>query len=429
MVLTKRKMIAVVLAGWLVVAGADLRAQPVPADQVDKLHKLIAPGPNDSQWMQVPWMPSTNIYAARKKAAQEGKPLLLWHMAGEPLGPCGGQGYDHGRVAVNAVAHLIKEHCVAIGINGHMGWLRKTDGADGAFFKANTHPSGGTCFVLTTPSGKKLAGGNGPSGAREALTAGLKKWQELTEEERKELPPGKEVKSPEAERCTPPPGGLILRSFVRNLKKNDCGELVAIAKEDLKDRALYPGWSPVYTEPAHFNLWLTAAEWQSLVPPAPKKGDSFPVPDAIQKRIFRYHLVNGTFGLPGRWALEQIRKGVLTLTVEEVSPVLRMRLQGSAFLATDADPAKAQRGFDARLAGVLTYDPNKRAFTRFDVIALGDYWGGDYEGGRFKRPGRTPLGISFELVRGDTAIDRIPPLVHMDREQEYRAYFTAQKQR
>jgi hypothetical protein len=70
-----------------------------------------------------------------------------------------------------------------------------------------------------------------------------------------------------------------------------------------------------------------------------------------------------------------------------------------------------------------------KAITRFDMVAIGDYWGGDYEGGRFKRPGRKPLGISFELVRGDNAIDRVPPLVHMDREQQHRAYFAAEKSR
>jgi hypothetical protein len=74
---------AAVLAGCLVVAGSGSMAQG-PAD----LHKLIVPGPDDSQWMQVDWMPSSNIYAARKKAAAEGKPLLLWYMAGEPLGTC-----------------------------------------------------------------------------------------------------------------------------------------------------------------------------------------------------------------------------------------------------------------------------------------------------------------------------------------------------
>jgi hypothetical protein len=336
-----------------------------------------------------------------------------------------------GRFGLNQVADLVKERCVAVAINGHMlSWLAKTDGAGGAFIKANRHPSGGNCFVLTTPDGKKLAGGNGPGGAREALKAGLKNWETLTERQRKALPAPAAVARPlEADRCTPPRGGLILRTFARNLKKDVRGDLARITKEDLKDRALYPGWVPVYTEPAHFNVWLTEAEWKSLVPAEPKKGTTFPVPDAIQKRLFRYHLVNGTFGLPGAWRLEDIRAGMLALTVEEVAPVLRMRLRGSALLSTDKEPAKAQRGYDVRLSGVLTYDPGKKAFTRFDVVAVGDYWGGDHEGGRFKRPGRTPLGIFFELARGDNAIDRVPPLVHMDREQVYRAYFAAEKRR
>jgi hypothetical protein len=322
----------------------------------------------------------------------------------------------------------VKDDCVAVAINGHMlYWMEKTDGAGGEFIKANRHPSGGNCFVLTTPGGTKLAGGNGSGGAREALNAGLKKWQQLSEAERKALPPGKEFRPPEADRCTPPAGGLILRTFVRNLKKEDRGDLAPITREDIKDRTLYPDWAAVYTEPAHFNVWLTEKEWKSLVPADPKPGDTFPVPDPIQKRLFRYHLVNGTFGLPGAWSLEQIRKGELTLTVESVSPQLTMRLHGSALLTTDADPARAARGYDACLSGRLTYDPKKQAFTRFDMVAIGDYWGGDYEGGRFKRPGRTPLGISFGLVSGDNAIDRVPPLVHMDREQAYRGYFAAEK--
>lgn len=335
-----------------------------------------------------------------------------------------------GRFGVNQIAPQLKENCVPVAINVHMlYWLAKTDGEGAAFIHANRHPSGGNCFVLTTPGGRKLAGGNGGGGAYEALTEGLKIWRLLTEKERKALPAGKEITPPEAERCTPPPGGLILRSFARNLKKGERGELATIAKADLADETLFPGWVPVYTEPAHFSVWLTEMEWKSLVPPDPKKGDTFPVADAIRLRLFRYHLLNGTFGLPGAWSLEQVRTGVLTVTVEETAPLLRMRLQGSAIMSTDADPTKALSGYDARLSGFLTYDPQRKAFTRFDMVAIGDYWGGDNEGGRFKRPGRTPLGISFELVRGDNAIDRVPPLVHMDREQDHRAYFAAEKGR
>ncbi|HKB36066.1 MAG TPA: hypothetical protein VKD72_06405 [Gemmataceae bacterium] len=78
-----------VLTAILVAAGAGrMTAEETKQQSFDQIHKLMAPGPNDSQWMQVSWMPSTNIYAARKKAAEEGKPLLLWYMAGEPLGTC-----------------------------------------------------------------------------------------------------------------------------------------------------------------------------------------------------------------------------------------------------------------------------------------------------------------------------------------------------
>jgi hypothetical protein len=64
-------------------AGADL-----PENQFSSLHELILPGSNDSQWMSVSWLPATNIWAARQKAAREGKPIFLWYMAGEPLGSC-----------------------------------------------------------------------------------------------------------------------------------------------------------------------------------------------------------------------------------------------------------------------------------------------------------------------------------------------------
>jgi hypothetical protein len=334
-----------------------------------------------------------------------------------------------GRSGVNQVADLVKENCVAVALNGHMlHWLARTDGANGEFIKANRHPSGGNCFVLTTPAGRKLAGGNGPGGAAEALASGLKAWRELPQTDRKALPRRQAVPSlPEVTRCTPPPGGLILRSYVRNLKRDGRGELARVTREDLKDRVQYPDWNPIYTEPAHYHVWLTAAEGKSLVPARPEKGQRFPVADPIQKRLFRYHLVNGTFGLPSPWRLEDIRSGELTLLVEEVSPVLRLRLEGAAVLATDADLSRAQRGYQARLLGWLEYDPGKKRLTRFDVVALGDYWGGDYEGGRFRRPGRAPLGIAFELARGDSAADRVPPLVHMDRKEIRDRYFAAEQ--
>jgi hypothetical protein len=77
----------------VIVAALGLAAQADPRDDlsVEKLcalHQLILPGEEDSQWLGISWMPATDIWAARQRAAAEGKPLLLWYMAGEPLGPC-----------------------------------------------------------------------------------------------------------------------------------------------------------------------------------------------------------------------------------------------------------------------------------------------------------------------------------------------------
>ena len=332
-----------------------------------------------------------------------------------------------GRSAVNQSAQQIKDSCVGVALNGHMlSWMAKTDGQDGAFIKANRHPSGGNCFVLTTPDGKKLAGGNGGGGAAEALTKGLQKWNQLPEAERRLLPKGTAAVPPQAELCKPPAGGLVLKSYIRNLKWDDKGQLALIARGDLKDRTAFPDWNPIYIEPTRYNVWLTESEWRSLIPGEPKKGERFPVPEGVRLRLFRFHLVNGTFGLPGAWKKSNIRSGELNLIVEETAP-LRLRLEGTVLLASDADLARAARGYDARLLGWIEYDGAKKAVTRFDLAVLGDYWGGDYEGGRFKRPGRTPLGIAFGLVRGTSAVDLAPPRVHMDRKEEYSRYFEAER--
>ncbi len=59
-------------------------AEPIPPEKFDKLHALIKPGADDDKWNQIPWLSS--LWEARKKAAAQGKPILLWEMDGHPLG-------------------------------------------------------------------------------------------------------------------------------------------------------------------------------------------------------------------------------------------------------------------------------------------------------------------------------------------------------
>jgi hypothetical protein len=57
---------------------------PIEPRQFESLQALIRPQPSEEKWLQVPWQ--TNLWEARRKAAAEGKPILLWEMDGHPLG-------------------------------------------------------------------------------------------------------------------------------------------------------------------------------------------------------------------------------------------------------------------------------------------------------------------------------------------------------
>jgi hypothetical protein len=313
-------------------------------------------------------------------------------------------------------ADLIKKNFVAVTVNCHNGGA--SDGENGRFLSSLGNTAGNYMQVATAEGrvlfGGELSGIN--SDVYGALRGALKKWEALPPGARKpgavKVPPPQYP--PRKGLVQPPPGGLVLRVYMRNLKRDGRGEIARITKADVKDRKLYPDvnweWADaIFTQPMPDVMWLTERDWKSLVPARPRKGMRFDVPAPVKMRLFRYNLINGTFGLPERWSPEQFLRGELTLTVEEVSPVLRLRLRGSALLATDGDLAKAQRGYDTRLSGVLEYDPGRRAFTRFDFVSVGDWWGGDNEGNRFVRPGRVPLGIAFELARGDRASDLVPP--------------------
>ena len=59
-------------------------SEPIRPAQFEKLHALIKPQADEEKFMQIPWM--TDLWAARTKAAAEGKPILLWEMDGHPLG-------------------------------------------------------------------------------------------------------------------------------------------------------------------------------------------------------------------------------------------------------------------------------------------------------------------------------------------------------
>ena len=70
-------------AAGLLCAAAPA-SDPIPPDQFQAWHALIKDNAGKEKWAQIPWQ--TNLWEARRLAAAEGKPILLWEMDGHPLG-------------------------------------------------------------------------------------------------------------------------------------------------------------------------------------------------------------------------------------------------------------------------------------------------------------------------------------------------------
>ncbi len=325
-----------------------------------------------------------------------------------------------GRASVFAdpeTIELINEHFIAV--TGDDWYQRRRTDAEGRFWKKvsdqgprrDSHTKQGIyCF---TADGTLLVYRNHLDAAvmKEEFRKALRKFRELPEAKRK--PGAIEVEDAGTldtrYHREPPKGGLVLRTYTRALERKEDGFCKAECKHTGHDLA------------ARDHVWMTAEEWKQLIPAGAKKGDTVDVPRTLALRLARFHLVDSTRGEPPHWSMKEVRSVKLTLTVEEASESrTTLRLDGEALLSTDADVKKAERGYDARLLGRVEYDGGKKAITRFDAVALGEHWGeGTFTRGA--RPGRTPLGVAFELARGDTEADRVPPQAARWLEGYYRA--------
>jgi hypothetical protein len=326
-------------------------------------------------------------------------------------------------------ARLIKDHFVAVSVsNFDQG---RKDGVGQFFRDAGMQlPGAGGSQWCVTASDKVLLGNN-HNDLGFSVKKAQEKWNALPAADRA---PGAvkvgELGAIDTQRSlpTPPAGGLILKIYYRAFMR-DGGKLRYVTGKDLwhdekgaKTEAAfdtaYPGLiTTPQAQPDH--MWLTEAEWKSLLPARPRKGDRFPVPAGITDRVFRWHLNPlSVYGETTALDRKEVRGGELTLTVEAVAPTgVWLRLDGFAKLgqeppAAGADPKIAcikEWGYEPRLLGFLEYDPQKKVLTRFDIVALGDHFGRLGICDSAARPGLQPLGITFELVKNPRPADCVPP--------------------
>ena len=75
---------ALLAGGWQAL-GDEPRVGPIPENDFARLLKTIKPQPGESPWRDIAWI--TNITEARRKAAAEDKPIVIFTAAdGSPIG-------------------------------------------------------------------------------------------------------------------------------------------------------------------------------------------------------------------------------------------------------------------------------------------------------------------------------------------------------
>lgn len=166
--------------------------------------------------------------------------------------------------------------------------------------------------------------------------------------------------------------------------------------------------------------WFTKDEARSLLPEEPEihLGARRDVPVALVRRLARFHLLDSALGETPTWREDEVRAAQLTTEVVGMdASCVHLRLQGAVLnMATGTWAVRPfqekfpnlTRGYHCRLVGELTYDRSREAFTRFDLLAAGDRWGGSEHNCRWDDLDPAPLGIAFELA-GAAPGDRTPP--------------------
>jgi hypothetical protein len=301
----------------------------------------------------------------------------------------------------------------------------------------------GTNLVLMTSSGRLLSGSM-KYGDRNSLAHALREvldaYAKLPEAERRATGATAEEKPVAA----PPPGGLVLTIYDRPIAHAEGRYRLPEGKDLGGLRTHAPSGQ-------RSSLWLTQAEWQSLIPAKLEKGQTQPVSPKLARRIFLYGLWPQTLWVVEHaWQPDAVREGELHVTVAEASDQkVRLRIHGGVTMATKSRlriyptgkfAKDLENRYDARLEGTIVYDRAKEKIVQWDMVALGDYLGamfttreengkriGDDQWREATREAPTPLGFAFELDQTayDTPPERRRPrsFVHAyifrDREQFY----------
>jgi hypothetical protein len=272
--------------------------------------------------------------------------------------------------------------------------LQRVEDAEGKLFRkisrSGHYASYGQSFTqqgtyAITPSGVFLASINTNDAKHMAdmMRKALDKWKNLSPAQR--LAKGDLAAVPVKRlESKYPVDGLVLHEYQRDVLRPELEGWKATA------------WNQDFA-------WFKKEEVAQFVPPDLSSRMSVDIPAAYVKRLARLHFVDQVRGQSVPFAANQVQEAVVTSKVE-------MIVGTTAYLnfSGQAKCDDGSRGVVLRLYGEGEWDVVRKRFTKFDLVALGQRWGGTQNNEREDDPGPSPIGFAFTIA-GDSPAEHIAP--------------------
>ncbi|HEY6564124.1 MAG TPA: hypothetical protein VIY86_06480 [Pirellulaceae bacterium] len=256
-----------------------------------------------------------------------------------------------------------------------------------------------------TAGGQFLASvnSNDPRVVAEMLRQAWRRWQDLSPDERSRpaITRRPDSKVPRADQLYPI-NGLVLHVYSRDLPREQ-------APSDWRGRS----WNQDFA-------WFRAEEAATLVPSDSHQGAEAAVPEALIRRLARLHLVDNVRGQTDFFAEQDVKQASLASKVTAVTgDLVSLEYRGNTHTQAEGrwpvagfrqgiadEPQK--RGYIAEWLGTATFDRRQRRFVAFELVVLGDRWGGTQFNGRADDLDPHPMGIAFTLAK-DIPAERVAP--------------------
>ncbi len=272
--------------------------------------------------------------------------------------------------------------------------------ADGGHYRGEGQTRQG--IYVCSPGGKLLSSINSldPDKVLESIQGGLEKWRSLPPKERT-LASDNEIKPNHRWEDNYPVGGLVLTSVNTDLPSDP---------PRTEERTGLWNLDHVWFSKTEARQWLTAD---------PRDGETYPLPEELTNRLFRFHLVDNVRGQTLPFAPQEIKDAKITIQIEERrGSIVKMSIAGAARAVAygewllgknDWTPKNPlDHGMTSKMLGTATYDLDSGSFTKFEVVAIAERFGRTENNSRRNAPDSSHVGFLFTLS-GSGPSERIAP--------------------